>query len=196
MDRACIRPTGAWCRISSMQALRNENITIYGEGQQTRSFCYVDDLVEGLIRLMETPDDVTRSRQSWQPGRVHDPAARRARDRATRAHRRRSFFIRCRRDDPKQRCPGHQPCQVGARMVHAESSFAKVSRERLTISICSVAREEGVATGRRLAARHAGDSARRAPIAWSGHRPRRAGRLTSAPRRYRQMPCRCMSSGR
>src|SRR5438094_1159916 len=39
-----------------VQALRNEDITVYGEGQQTRSFCYVDDLVEGLLRLMETPD--------------------------------------------------------------------------------------------------------------------------------------------
>src|SRR5262249_35774752 len=42
-----------------MQALRNDDITVYGEGQQTRSFCYVDDLVEGLIRLMDTPDEVT-----------------------------------------------------------------------------------------------------------------------------------------
>src|SRR5262252_1586234 len=42
-----------------IQGLRNEDITVYGEGQQTRSFCYVDDLVEGLIRLMETPDGVT-----------------------------------------------------------------------------------------------------------------------------------------
>jgi UDP-glucuronate decarboxylase len=41
-----------------MQALRNEPITIYGEGQQTRSFCYVDDLVEGLVRLMNVPGDV------------------------------------------------------------------------------------------------------------------------------------------
>lgn len=37
-----------------VQALRGEEMTIYGEGQQTRSFCYVDDLVEGLIRLMNT----------------------------------------------------------------------------------------------------------------------------------------------
>jgi UDP-glucuronate decarboxylase len=37
-----------------LQALRNEDITVYGDGSQTRSFCYVDDLVEGLIRMMET----------------------------------------------------------------------------------------------------------------------------------------------
>jgi UDP-glucuronate decarboxylase len=42
-----------------IQALRNEHITIYGEGNQTRSFCYIDDLVDGLMRLMETPDDVS-----------------------------------------------------------------------------------------------------------------------------------------
>jgi UDP-glucuronate decarboxylase len=42
-----------------VQALRGEDITIYGEGLQTRSFCYVDDLVEAMIRMMETPDDFT-----------------------------------------------------------------------------------------------------------------------------------------
>ena len=42
-----------------MQALAEEPITIYGDGSQTRSFCFVDDLIEGLIRLMETPDEVT-----------------------------------------------------------------------------------------------------------------------------------------
>lgn len=40
------------------QALRSEDITIYGDGAQTRSFCYVDDLVDGLIKLMESPDSV------------------------------------------------------------------------------------------------------------------------------------------
>jgi UDP-glucuronate decarboxylase len=42
-----------------MQALRGESITIYGEGTQTRSFCYVDDLIEGFVRLMATDDDFT-----------------------------------------------------------------------------------------------------------------------------------------
>ena len=42
-----------------VQALKGKEITIYGDGQQTRSFCYVDDLVEVLIRLMESPADFT-----------------------------------------------------------------------------------------------------------------------------------------
>ncbi|HWF76476.1 MAG TPA: UDP-glucuronic acid decarboxylase family protein [Caulobacteraceae bacterium] len=42
-----------------MQALRGEPITIYGEGQQTRSFCYVDDLIDGLMRLMASPAEFT-----------------------------------------------------------------------------------------------------------------------------------------
>jgi len=42
-----------------VQALRNEPITLYGDGTQSRSFCYVDDLVDGLMRLMATPDEIT-----------------------------------------------------------------------------------------------------------------------------------------
>tara|TARA_Y100000766_G_scaffold116793_1_gene100416 strand:+ start:547 stop:1497 length:951 start_codon:yes stop_codon:yes gene_type:complete len=42
-----------------IQALRNEPITLYGDGSQTRSFCYVDDLIEGFIKLMATPLDFT-----------------------------------------------------------------------------------------------------------------------------------------
>jgi nucleoside-diphosphate-sugar epimerase len=40
-----------------MQARQNQPITIYGDGSQTRSFCYVDDLIEASVRLMNTPDD-------------------------------------------------------------------------------------------------------------------------------------------
>ena len=42
-----------------VQALRGENITIFGDGRQSRSFCYVDDLIEGMIRTMATPDSFT-----------------------------------------------------------------------------------------------------------------------------------------
>ena len=42
-----------------VQALKNENISIYGDGSQTRSFCYVDNLIEGLIKLMESSDEFT-----------------------------------------------------------------------------------------------------------------------------------------
>jgi len=40
-----------------MQALKNEDLTVFGDGSQTRSFCYVDDLIDGLIKLMDTPDE-------------------------------------------------------------------------------------------------------------------------------------------
>lgn len=40
-----------------IQALRGEPITVYGDGSQTRSFCYVDDMVDGIIRMMDNPDD-------------------------------------------------------------------------------------------------------------------------------------------
>jgi len=51
-----------------MQALQGRDITIYGDGSQTRSFCYVDDLVDGLIRLMESDDEVTGPVNLGNPG--------------------------------------------------------------------------------------------------------------------------------
>ena len=42
-----------------VQALKGEPITIYGDGSQTRAFCYVDDLIDGFVRLMNTPDEIT-----------------------------------------------------------------------------------------------------------------------------------------
>src|SRR5436309_3757626 len=41
-----------------VQALKNEAITLYGDGTQTRAFCYVDDLIEGFLRMMDAPDEV------------------------------------------------------------------------------------------------------------------------------------------
>ena len=51
-----------------VQALKGEDITLYGDGAQTRSFCYVDDLVDGLIRLMESRDGVTGPINLGNPG--------------------------------------------------------------------------------------------------------------------------------
>ena len=54
--RACGRATGGWCRTSSCRRCNGEPITIYGDGSQTRSFCYVDDEVEGIYRLFKRGD--------------------------------------------------------------------------------------------------------------------------------------------
>jgi len=51
-----------------VQALRGQDITIYGDGQQTRSFCYVDDMIEGFIRLMDSPPTVTGPINMGNPG--------------------------------------------------------------------------------------------------------------------------------
>ena len=51
-----------------VHALRGDPITIYGDGQQTRSFCYVDDLIEGFVRLMATPEDFTGPVNLGNPG--------------------------------------------------------------------------------------------------------------------------------
>lgn len=51
-----------------VQALKGENITIYGDGRQTRSFCYVDDLVEGMVRMMSSRDGFTGPVNLGNPG--------------------------------------------------------------------------------------------------------------------------------
>jgi UDP-glucuronate decarboxylase len=51
-----------------VQALKNDDITIYGDGSQTRSFCYVDDLIEGFVRLMAARPDVTGPVNLGNPG--------------------------------------------------------------------------------------------------------------------------------
>lgn len=51
-----------------VQALQGDDITIYGDGSQTRSFCYVDDLVEGFLRMMDTPDGVIGPINLGNPG--------------------------------------------------------------------------------------------------------------------------------
>lgn len=51
-----------------VQALKGEDITIYGTGQQTRSFCYVDDLIDGFVRLMNSPPEITGPINLGNPG--------------------------------------------------------------------------------------------------------------------------------
>jgi UDP-glucuronate decarboxylase len=87
-----------------IQALRNENITVYGEGNQTRSFCYVDDLVDGLMRLMGTPDDVTGPVNLGNP--VEFTIRQLAETVITLTGSTSTIVARpLPEDDPKQRCP-------------------------------------------------------------------------------------------
>jgi UDP-glucuronate decarboxylase len=51
-----------------VQALRGDDLTIYGDGTQTRSFCYVDDLIEGFVRMMATPKGFTGPVNIGNPG--------------------------------------------------------------------------------------------------------------------------------
>ena len=53
--RACTPTTAAWSATSSCRRCAGRTSRIYGDGQQTRCFCYVDDLIEGMVRMMDTP---------------------------------------------------------------------------------------------------------------------------------------------
>jgi len=87
-----------------VQALRGEDITLYGDGMQTRAFCYCDDLVEGFVRLMATPDDVTGPVNIGNP---HEIPVRELAERVLRLTGARSklTFRPLPQDDPMQRCP-------------------------------------------------------------------------------------------
>ena len=87
-----------------MQALRNQPITIYGDGSQTRSFCYVDDLVDGLIRLMESPEDVTGPINIGNPGEFTIKELAELVIELTKS-RSKLVFEKLPQDDPKQRQP-------------------------------------------------------------------------------------------
>lgn len=87
-----------------VQALTGQPITVYGEGRQTRSFCHVDDLVEGLMRLMDTSDDITGPINLGNPGEFSIlELAERVIERA--GSRSRIIFNSLPQDDPKQRRP-------------------------------------------------------------------------------------------
>ncbi len=87
-----------------VQALRGAPITIYGDGNQTRSFCYVDDLVDGFVRLMESPAEVTGPVNLGNPGEfsireLAELAIEMTGSKST------LTFLPLPQDDPKQRRP-------------------------------------------------------------------------------------------
>ena len=87
-----------------VQALQGLPITIYGDGSQTRSFCYVDDLIEGFIRLMAAPDEVTGPINIGNPGEYTIRQLAEAVVRLTGA--KSDFIVKpLPQDDPLQRCP-------------------------------------------------------------------------------------------
>ncbi len=101
-----------------VQALKGEDITVYGDGSQTRSFCYVDDMIDGLIRLMNSPDEVTGPINLGNPQEfsILELAETVIRLSGSKS---KIIYKPLPPDDPKQRCPditlarkvlGWQPC--------------------------------------------------------------------------------------
>jgi UDP-glucuronate decarboxylase len=87
-----------------VQALRGDPITIYGDGKQTRSFCFVSDLVEGLRRLMDSPDEITGPINLGNPGEFTMMELAEAVIRLT-GSTSRPVFRQAPVDDPRQRQP-------------------------------------------------------------------------------------------
>jgi UDP-glucuronate decarboxylase len=87
-----------------VQALRGEDITLYGDGMQTRAFCYVEDLVDGLIRLMATGPEVTGPINIGNP---HEIPVRELAERVIDLVNSKSKIVHkpLPQDDPMQRCP-------------------------------------------------------------------------------------------
>jgi UDP-glucuronate decarboxylase len=87
-----------------VQALQNEPITLYGDGTQTRAFCYVDDMIEGFLKMMAAPDDITGPMNLGNP--VETSVAELARLIIELTHSRSKIVHRpLPVDDPIQRCP-------------------------------------------------------------------------------------------
>ena len=87
-----------------VQALRGEPITIYGNGLQTRSFCYVDDLIEGIIRLVDMPEEFTGPVNLGNPAEI---TVKELAEQVVQACESDSEirFLELPQDDPSQRCP-------------------------------------------------------------------------------------------
>jgi UDP-glucuronate decarboxylase len=87
-----------------VQALRGDEISIYGDGSQSRAFCYVDDMIDGFVRMMDTPDSVTG------PINLGNPSEFTIRELAEHVieltgSSSKISYKPLPHDDPKQRCP-------------------------------------------------------------------------------------------
>ncbi len=87
-----------------VQALTNQDITVYGDGSQTRSFCYVDDMTEGLIRMMNGPDDLIGPINLGNPDECNILQLAEVIIRMT-GSRSKIIFKPLPQDDPIRRCP-------------------------------------------------------------------------------------------
>jgi UDP-glucuronate decarboxylase len=87
-----------------VQALRGEDITLYGDGSQTRAFCYVDDMVDGLIRMMAAPAELTGPINLGNPHEIAVSELAQIILRLT-GSKSRLVFRPLPKDDPTQRCP-------------------------------------------------------------------------------------------
>jgi UDP-glucuronate decarboxylase len=127
-----------------LQALRGEDITIYGDGQQTRAFCYVDDLIGGMVTMMNADDDVTGPINLGNPHEISMQTLAQQIITLTGA---RSRIVNrpLPEDDPTQRCPditrarqvlGWEPCvplEEGLRRTIAY--FAERLAERSELAV-------------------------------------------------------------
>jgi UDP-glucuronate decarboxylase len=87
-----------------IQALKGENITVYGDGSHTRSFCYINDMIEGLARLMDTPDDITGPVNLGNPSEISILELAEKILKITHS-RSKIVFKTLPQDDPVRRCP-------------------------------------------------------------------------------------------
>jgi UDP-glucuronate decarboxylase len=127
-----------------LQALRGEDITIYGDGQQTRAFCYVDDLIDGMVAMMNADDDVTGPINLGNP---HEISMRTLAQQIIALTGARSRIVNrpLPEDDPTQRCPditrarqvlGWEPCvplEEGLRRTIAYFAERLVERSELAV---------------------------------------------------------------
>jgi len=97
-----------------VQVLRGHDITIYGDGMQSRAFCYVDDMIDGLVRLMKSPDDVTGPLNLGNPEEItmRELAALTIQQTGSRS---KIVHRPLPQDDPRQRRPARAQCQAGRR---------------------------------------------------------------------------------